>query len=430
MGEEGEGEADRIERTGLAPRTGPIHRKPPAGWAGERLFGNGNDWEPAVATDPSAPYVYMITTRYSGHGPLPCERCDIPAIALKVSADGGQTFGPVSYMPVDVPGGQYDPQIETDAGGSVYAAWINGNFRIVFSRSDDQGATWTDPVVVHEGVGWGDHPWIGVSADGKDIYIAFNHADSYVAYSHDGGTTWATSAKLNHQDRYHYANGLVVAPDGTVTVTNANYPRFQGYAGPVKITASRSTDGGLTWQTTIVDVVQISAPCRNHGCPPNHYGGMAALAGDANGDLVVVYDGSRLERGAQYIYASRSDDGGATWSHAERISPGGRTIIATEPAAVGTGDGDIRVIWLDDRNGIERWNAWYTRSLDGGRTWSDEVDIADATSGRRYVHPGGFDADYGDYGEIDVTSTGQSFAIWGEGFSYAGPGGTWYNRET
>jgi hypothetical protein len=155
---------------------------------------------------------------------------------------------------------------------------------------------------------------------------------------------------------------------------------------------------------------------------------MAALAGDANGDLVVVYDGSRVERGAQYIYASRSSDGGATWSHPKRISPGGRTIIATEPAAVGTGDGDIRVIWLDDRNGIQRWNTWYTRSTDGGRTWSDEVDIADATSGRGYVHPGGFDADYGDYGEIDVTNTGQSFAIWGEGFSYAGPGGTWYNQ--
>jgi hypothetical protein len=25
-------------------------------------------------------------------------------------------------------------------------------------------------------------------------------------------------------------------------------------------------------------------------------------------------------------------------------------------------------------------------------------------------------------------SDGQTFAVWGEGYSYYGPGGTWYNR--
>ena len=362
-------------------------------------------------------------------GQLPCARCDIPAIALKVSSDGGATFGSVSYLPANEPGGQYDPQIETDASGDVFAAWIDGDFRIVLSRSSDHGVTWTDPVRVHEGVGWGDHPWLGVSADGQDVYVGFNHSDSYIAQSHDGGVTWAEPIKLNHQDRYHYANGLVVAPNGDVTITNADYPRNEGYAGPVRITASRSSDGGATWRTTVVDVVEISAPCRNHGCPANHYGGHAALAGDANGNLVIVYDGSRVEGGAQYLYAARSSDGGATWTRPDRISPGGREIIVTDPAVVGTGDCDIRAIWLDSRNGIERWNAWFRQSTDCGRTWSDEVRLSDAVSGRGYVFARGFAADYGDYSEVDVTDTGGTFAVWGEGFSYAGPGGTWFNRS-
>ena len=46
-------------------------------------------------------------------------------------------------MPVDRSGGQYDPQIETDDAGDVFAAWINGGFRIVFSRSTDHGQTWS-----------------------------------------------------------------------------------------------------------------------------------------------------------------------------------------------------------------------------------------------------------------------------------------------
>jgi hypothetical protein len=35
----------------------------------------------------------------------------------------------------------------------------------------------------------------------------------------------------------------------------------------------------------------------------------------------------------------------------------------------------------------------------------------------------------GDYGEIAVTSAGKTFATWGEGFSYTGPGGTWFNLQ-
>ena len=41
----------------------------------------------------------------------------------------------------------------------------------------------------------------------------------------------------------------------------------------------------------------------------------------------------------------------------------------------------------------------------------------------------GFAEIYGDYGEIDVTSAGKTIATWGEGFSYTGPGGTWFNVQ-
>ena len=47
-----------------------------------------------------------------------------------------------------------------------------------------------------------------------------------------------------------------------------------------------------------------------------------------------------------------------------------------------------------------------------------------------YISPKGFKEVYGDYGEIAVTNTGKTVAVWGEGRSYAGPGGVWFNRET
>jgi hypothetical protein len=36
---------------------------------------------------------------------------------------------------------------------------------------------------------------------------------------------------------------------------------------------------------------------------------------------------------------------------------------------------------------------------------------------------------YGDYGEIVITSSGKTIAAWGEGFSWLGPGGVWFNRQ-
>lgn len=54
------------------------------------------------------------------------------------------------------------------------------------------------------------------------------------------------------------------------------------------------------------------------------------------------------------------------------------------------------------------------------------VEDSDAPAGAAgYIGDDGFDEIYGDYGEIAVTNTGKTVAIWGEGFSYTGPGGSW-----
>ena len=70
-----------------------------------------------------------------------------------------------------------------------------------------------------------------------------------------------------------------------------------------------------------------------------------------------------------------------------------------------------------------------TTTSDLGSTWTEPTDISDATSGTAYKGPQGYREVYGDYGEITITSEGQTFAVWGEGASYFGPGGVWYNRE-
>ena len=81
------------------------------------------------------------------------------------------------------------------------------------------------------------------------------------------------------------------------------------------------------------------------------------------------------------------------------------------------------------RGPIPRVKVVLGPAADLGATWSAPVVISDVTSGAAYKHADGFDEVYGDYGEIAITSEGKTIATWGEGLSWSGPGGVWFNRQ-
>jgi hypothetical protein len=112
------------------------------------------------------------------------------------------------------------------------------------------------------------------------------------------------------------------------------------------------------------------------------------------------------------------------WSDPTVVSTVGR--MATAPASEATVNDDVR-LWFAERRPADRWNIWYRSSADGGVSWSAPVLISDATSGAKYKNADGFLEFYGDYGEVAVMSNGKTIATWAEGFSWFGPGGTWFN---
>jgi hypothetical protein len=447
---EGEGEtafarevADQLEQTqeridaleealreGSVGITGDLASAPAAGWAGEEIVNRrGNDWEPAVAADPNSPYVYVLHNRYGGKAA--CGHCPDPAMILHVSSDGGQTWQHERYL-CTCRGvrGQFDPMIEVvPETGDVIAVWMNG-FHIRFSRSTDHGATWSPDVSVQGHVNWGDKPNLAVSPDGQDVYVQFNGptgGDIWAAVSHDGGQSWQQE-RVTRSDRYFYDYGGEVLPDGRVVFSQISFT----YTGPddsvqgvQQIHLVSTDDGGSTWSVSTVDELHIGSPCTSRACYPDFYDSGPALAQDADGDLVMVYNGSSRNEGTQSIYARSSTDGGRTWSERVRVSE--PRVNSAFPAAVGYANDDIRVWFADERTG--RWNTWYTRSTDLGATWSEPVRISDARSGTAYKNGKGYLEVYGDYGEIDVTNEGKTIAAWGEGTSYYGPGGVWFNRE-
>jgi hypothetical protein len=409
---------------------GTIRRAPAPGWAGETVMNEtSDDWEPAIAADPNEPYVYVLHNRYGGEPA--CRDCPDPAMILHVSRDGGRTWRHERYLcPCRGVRGQYDPLIEVvPQTGDVYAVWMN-NFKIHFSSSIDHGRNWSEPVLIHPNVRWGDKPNMAVSEDGQDIYVLFNGpsaGDVHAASSHDGGRTW-TSLRVSDSDRYYYNYGGAVLPDGRAISTQISFT----YSGPgdeaegvVRVHVIASDDGGSTWSDLVVDELQLGTECASRGCYRDFYDSGPAVASDADGDLVIVYSGAARPGGPRTVYARSSVDGGITWSERTRLSRAG--VNAAFAAAAGVGDDEVRVFFADQRTGV--WNVRYRTSTDLGTTWSKAVRISDAFSGTAYKTRRGFAEFYGDYGEIAVTNRGRTVAVWGEGSSYVGPGGVWFNRE-
>jgi hypothetical protein len=441
--EEGELTQERLDALAAAKAAGtfgtaiPVANRPAPGWSGEQLLNpRTDDWEPAVATDPAAPYVYILTTRYGTDKTCP-SHCPSPYIPLTVSTDGGSTWS--RQVPLCVcrgSGAQYDPTIEVVPNtGVVYAVFLNadraGGFSTVFQKSTDHGQTWTDPVHVYGNVAWTDKPEVTMSPSGRDVYVSWNGpqgGDLYVGVSHDFGATW-NQHKLTDSKRYYYAYDGVVMPDGTVVFSESSLSYSgvgQSVEGQIWHHAIISRDHGATWENVIVDKVENGEPCVAFGCYNDYYTGQTSISSDPDGHLVFVYEGAVVDQGPQRIYVRTSDDEGRTWGPRTALSVAGEN--ATSPRIVSGGAGDARLWYMQTANGDDpnAWNVWYRDSNDGGSTWSSPVKLSDATSGPRYVRPDGFREIYGDYGEIEVTSRGKTIAVWGEGVSYFGPGGTWF----
>jgi hypothetical protein len=400
------------------------------GFEVERLWGPYNDWEPAIAIDRAAGYVYQLTTRYDG--PKPCKRCAGPYIIFRRSHDVGATWETDQFL-TPFRKSNNDPQIEVAGKGTVYAAWLNDYVPgVKFVKSDDCGMTWTIPIVIttkSTKPNWSDKPVLSVSSDGKNVYIAFNASDSFAVASQDFGVTFSQPVRTNHDKRYWFHTGGAVAPNGNVYFAVTDYSL--DYTGNAYINVLKSSDGGATWSTTRVDTSKEAPRCDwSPGCYLGFFGPSAVLAVDAEGTIMLAYNAADIAGAPQRMWVRASADG-VKWSDRTEISNGSATVNNAFPAlAAGPTPGDFRLAWQDDRNGsTTAWNTWYRRTTNGGSSWNEPVRVSDQSEGASYKTAGGYAFPYGDYFEIAVDAEGRTHLIWGEGASYSGPGGTWYTRE-
>ncbi len=275
----------------------------------------------------------------------------------------------------------------------------NGDASGGFYRTLDGGITWQDalvtrgPTATYDAAG---DPVAAIDRNGKMFawYIAFDRDPGvdnglYCQTSDDNGTTWAAPVPVaehlgdpnpDFEDKPYATCDIV---DGSPYENNVyvTWTKFHAGGGS-QIHFSKSENGGASFTPPLAISGSMST---QFSCP----------AVGPNGEIYVVW----YTYGSMTIRIDYSLDGGATWhlDHAVQpfdddfpANPCGTWRIVTYPVVAvdvtgGPRNGWIYVSWVDNAEGEP--DVLFTRSEDGGTTWSTPVHVEDdATNHWQWFH--------------------------------------------
>jgi hypothetical protein len=323
-----------------------------------------------------------------------------------VSFDGGVTWQQ-RYLPFTrcaggnaSNGGDYsrgsDPWVSFSPNGVVHQMVLtvsgeaftpSGVSAMLASRSTDGGLTWSPAATLIRDAGeqlFNDKNSITADpTDSRYVYAVWDRlidiggGPTLMARSSDNGVSWEPTRPIYDPgpDTQTIGNQIVVLPDGVVVnlFTQINQLTGASFFGVI-----RSADKGLTWSQAykIADDFGIGTQDPENGTPIRDGAGIASIAVGAQGQLYATWADSRFSGGKRDgIVFSRSLDGGITWSKPAQINHARKTQAFTPTVHVRR-DGAIGITHYDLRNNTSDpanlpTDYWLLISKDDGKRWSE-----------------------------------------------------------
>ena len=340
---------------------------------GQNIVGDAAN-EPSIAVDPTDPDRMAIGWRQ-----FDTIASDFRQAGYGYTTDGGATW---TFPGVIEPGiFRSDPVLGSDSQGRIYynSLTVDGNdfFCDVF-RASDGGMTWDEGTFAQGG----DKQWMAIdtslgSGDGH-VYASWN---SFFSTCDPGFFTRSIDGSV-YEDCITvpgdpYWGTLAVGPEGVLYVCGAT-------GSGSSFVVSRSSDArnsigpSLNWDLSTT--VSLGGSIDN-GAGPNPGGllGQAWIATDPTvvgpGDDTIYLLCSVNPPGGDPLDVrfSRSTDGGATWSPSVRVNDDpGTTAYQWFGTMSVSPTGRIDAVWLDTRDDPGGFDSalYYSFSTDGGNTWS------------------------------------------------------------
>ncbi|MEZ5344935.1 MAG: sialidase family protein [Pyrinomonadaceae bacterium] len=277
------------------------------------------------------------------------------------------------------------PVTSRTSSGAIFIAWSysvpgNRDGKIVGATSTDNGKTWSEPVLVLdiEGKFDGD-PCVIIDGDRILVYASsvippnkIDKSDIWMVESRDDGRSWSKPVEIKTPYNYFVGKrhiGLKLK-DGTL-VMPASYDLWAQEGIPAKTEGEMDLKAGVMLSKDGINwTPHIDLYLFKRKVTPFSTGGVVepAIVELANGDLYML-----MRTGTEYLYESRSKDGGKTWSEPVQSKLYGHNT----PASLWRLDNspkEIIAIWNNSpRN---RFPLSVAISANGGKTWSKPKDVA------------------------------------------------------
>lgn len=277
---------------------------------------------------------------------------------------------------------------------------ITSNFRQAgFGFTTNNGETWTFPGVINPGVFRSD-PVLDTDAYGNFYYNSLTNSPTYltdVFKSSTGGSSWDSGTFAQGGDKQWMAIDKTGGPGAGYIY--AFWTAFYSVCSPGSFT--RSTNSGITFE----DCITI---------PNDPYWGTLTIG--SNGEL---YAGGSI--GTNFLVAksinAQNSGQGVVWNMATVVSldgtisyggvpnPGGlmgQANIAVDTTG-GPNHGNVYLLCTVDRNSNnDPADIMFTRSTDGGITWSSPIRVNDDAGTSAYQW----------FGTMSVAPNGRIDAVW------------------
>jgi len=271
-----------------------------------------------------------------------------------------------------------------DMEGNIHAMWVQspvgeGNqsgIEIEYAHWD--GQQWSNPESVIKSIE-GMPIQLMVTADSLDRLL-LTWIDGY---NGDLVFSWANAERANLSSEWVEVTGLPVPSrlaNASDLVVDDNGRIVSAFAIPVNeergIYITQSADGGKSWSLPVRVFDAVTEGWESVGQP------RISLGNDGTLHLIFIRDTIR-EGQSVGLYYTRSVDGGATWSAAQALSEG--EIQWAD--VVSYGDHTVHVIW-QEYDGLVYANVSQV-SQDGGITWGKQNGVTGVNEGPTRVSVAG-----------------------------------------
>lgn len=377
-----------------------------------------------------------------------------PDLGISYTLDGGATW---MHSHISMPGAMsFDPSITADTSGNLYAIAVNDTapmyqppVAIYIHKSTDRGATWPqnikirtfDPSSIPPPPNrYLDKPWVTTdmstgSPYTNNIYVVWQEDDLVnvpVSWIYFAKTTPSlaspTLVQVTEATRANpYDNGPVVAtaPNGDIYVAWLDTNIVAGGQLPGSVRLRKSTNGGTsffgpgnpTGSTVVANFTTV--PKYPLGSGPYRQVSFPSIAADPtnSNNVYVVYaadpDGvAGIDDGNAYF--TRSNDGGVTWSTPIIVNNDGTAQGQFQPWIDVKPNGYIDIVWMDARNdpGLPPntvFDIYMATSTNGGTSFVSNTRVSDQSFNVR-LFPGS-NVWVGEYPGLDVDSS-NAYIAW------------------